>query len=109
MLLPIVSTACALRCQPAQCYAQGELLGWLAEMPGCEIGPVRFGDSMRGGGGGVFLSRAVEDKQLLFAVPLGAMITLQDAIDDPNVGDDLSLIYQDNNERAALSGFVAHL
>lgn len=45
------------------------LFGWLATIPGARIGPVTLGTSGIGSGRGLYLSRAVEKGEFLFAVP----------------------------------------
>jgi len=68
---------------------------------------MRFGSSGLGDGGGVFADRAIEDGELLCAVPMSTIISINDATSDPDMGEAFQVILEEDGERAALAGYLA--
>ena len=86
------------------------MLDWVRSMQGgaTSFGPVRVAESECGIGGGVYLTESVCDGDLLFSVPMDAVMTLQVATAHPDIGASLVAAWQSCGERAAIAGLVAH-
>lgn len=80
------------------------LLSWLKAQPGGGLGPVNFGVSECGAGGGVFASRAIDDGEALLSIPVSCIITSSLG------GAPLDVVRAaggEEGERAALAAYVA--
>ena len=75
--------------------------------PGFDVGPMALRTSELGNGCGAFTTRPIEDGEVVFALPLSAIITTVSAVSDPSVGEALELVLQEDGERASLAGFLA--
>ena len=87
--------------------ARPALLRWVAQLPGAAVGPISLAPSDCGIGGGMYLTEAARDGDLLFAVPMEAAITLHTALSDAAIGLELRDVWEHEGERAATAGFVA--
>ena len=87
--------------------ARPALLRWVAQLPGAAVGPISLEPSDCGIGGGMYLTEAARDGDLLFAVPMEAAITLHTALSDAAIGLELRDVWEHEGERAATAGFVA--
>ena len=80
------------------------LLAWMTAQPGGALGPVTFGNSKCGDGGGVFSSRAIDDGEALVSIPVSCIIT-------SSLGgtafDVIRAATGAEGERAALAAFIA--
>ena len=88
---------------------QAALLRWLAEAHGADLSRVSVGRSAYGGVG-LFAARACAADELLFAVPDGACLGVDDALADPLLGARLQQILDavgPGGEVVALSAFLA--
>lgn len=77
------------------------LLDWVKDKEGSEIHPsIELRPSTSGDGYGAFVSNAVEEGELLFAIPRSACVTLEDGTEDPECGP----VYKKLIEKAGAGG-----
>ena len=84
------------------------LTNWLA-VNGATLGPIQVAKSKIGDGAGAFTTRAVEEDELLFELPMNLCIGLQQAVEDEDVGEVLGKLCERGQGGAtvALAGFLA--
>ena len=87
------------------------LLDWIKAQEGSQIHPsVSLRPSTLGDGYGAFVSSAVEEGELLFAIPRSACVTLEDGIEDPECGPAFRKLIEKagpGGNTVVLAGFLA--
>ena len=87
------------------------LLDWIKEQEGSEIHPsIELRPSTLGDGYGAFVSSAVNEGDLLFAIPRSACVTLEIGMDDPECGPTYRKLIEKagpGGNTVVLAGFLA--
>ena len=110
LMMLFLATSCISMSTPT-------MLKCVSSIPGSQLGPMRFGRSGLGDGGGVFANRAIKDGELLCAVPMSAIISISIAVDretwrgssEPDMGEAFQTLLEEDGERAALAGYLAKM
>ena len=90
------------------------LLDWLGTFPESEFGSLELRASLCGDGVGAFLTKPVENGEIVLAVPSEAFLSVSNALQHPVLGECFRKLWKETAEydpkgSSVLAGLVAHL
>lgn len=90
------------------------LLDWLGTFPESEFNSIEIRASECGDGMGVFLTKPVEDGDIVLAVPSNAFVSVSNALEHPSLGPAFRKLWTDTEEddpkgSSVLAALLAHL
>lgn len=104
-------TALLLYVLPSVAADPDQLLAWVSTLPGAQAGPIEIRKSRCGDGLGAFLTRAVQEDDVVFTVPTSAFLSLGTALRHPEIGLALRQLWECSSDGgvALLAALTAHL